>query len=93
MFVFIFYHYIVQCFINMDPRQGNGWNRYVEILPSIVAQAPVHPGSESGVLRIGCLNVRGKEMFKECKLDILGMSETKLRESRVLGVLEVSNLV
>ena len=34
-------------------------------------------------------------MFEECKLDILGISETKLRggrESLVVGVLEVSNL-
>ena len=29
------------------------------VLLSIVAPAPVRPGNESGVLRIGCLNLRG----------------------------------
>ena len=58
-------------------------------LPSIIAPGPVCPGSESGVLRIGCLNVRGcnevekraeiGSMFEEFKLDILGLSETKMR--------------
>ena len=80
----------------MDLGQGNGRSGGVGVLPSIVAPAPVRPGSDSGVLRIGCLNVRGcnevekgdeiGSMFEECKLDILGLNETKLR------VLEVSNL-
>ena len=76
----------------------------VEVLPSIISPAPVRPGSESGVLRIGCLNVRvcnemekrGEigSMFEVCKLDILGLIETKLRGEGELSfaVLEVSNL-
>ena len=43
----------------MDLRQGNGRSGGVGVLPSIVAPAPVLPGSESKVLRIGCMNVRG----------------------------------
>ena len=78
MFVFTFYyHYIVQCFINMDPMQGNGQSGSVGALPSIVASPPVRPESESGVLGTGCLNLRGRNevekkdkigsMFEECK--------------------------
>ena len=65
------------------------------VFPSIVVPAPVLPGSESGVLRIGCLNVRGYNevekraligsMFEEYKLDILGLSETKLRGEGALS--------
>ena len=73
----------------MDLGQGNGRSGSVGVLFSIIAPVPVRPGSESGVLIIGCLNVRGcnevekrdeiGSMFEECKLDILGLSETKLR--------------
>ena len=84
----------------MDLRQGNGRSGSVGVLLSIVAPDLVRPGSESGMLRISCLNVRGcnevekrheiGSMFEECKLDILGLSETELRGERVLsfGVLE-----
>ena len=58
------------------------------ILPPIVPPALVRPGSESRVLRIGCLNTKGcnevekrdeiGNMFEKYKLDILGLSETKL---------------
>ena len=41
----------------MDLRQGNVRSGSEGVLPSIVAPAPVLPGSKSGVLRIGCLNV------------------------------------
>ena len=80
----------------MDLGQGNGRSGGVGVLPSIIAEPLFCPGSESGALRIVCLNVRGcnevekgdeiGSMFEECKLDILGLNETKLR------VLEVSNL-
>ena len=59
-------------------------------LPSIVSPTLVRPGSEIEVLRIGCLKERGRNevekrdeignMFEECKLDILGLSETNFRE-------------
>ena len=68
---------------------GHGWSGGVGVFPSIVAPAPVCPGSKSRMLRIGCLYVRGcnevekrdeiGSMFEKCKLDILGLSEAKLR--------------
>ena len=68
----------------MDLRQVNGRSGNVGVLPSIVAPALFGPESESGVLRIGCLNVMGSNevnernemgsMFEERKFDMLGLS-------------------
>ena len=58
--------------INMDLRQGNGRSgRGGGVLLSIVAPAPVRPGNESGVLRIGCLNLRGCNEVEEENIDLI----------------------
>ena len=70
-------------------RQCNGQSGSVRVIPLEVAPTPFCPGSGSEVLNMGFLSVRGcneiekrdkiGRMFKECRLDLLGLSETKLR--------------
>ena len=90
----------------MDLRQGNGQSGSVGFLPFEVAPTPVRPGSGIRVLRMRCLNVMGCNgvekrdeigcMFEECQLDILGLSQTKMRgegEMSFRGVRGVKSVV
>ena len=86
---------LYRVFINRDLKKGNGRSGSMGVIPLIISPAPVSPGSETVVLRIDCLNVRCcnevekrdeiGSMFEDCKLDILGLSEIKLREEEELN--------
>ena len=72
----------------MDISHCNEQGGSVRVLPLKVATTRVRPGNVSELLKIGCLNVRGavrrkrdeiESMFEKFKLDILGLSDVKLR--------------